>query len=64
MSRRSRHFSFIVYIKTDDTYKDIAQYIETTFNTSKYELERRLLKKTLLEEEFGWNVMKEFAGLK
>ena len=24
--------SFIVYIKTDDTYKDIAEDVETTFN--------------------------------
>ena len=28
--------SFIVYIKTDDTYKDIAQDVETRFDTSNY----------------------------
>ena len=28
--------SFIVYIKIDDIYKDIAEYIETSFDTSNY----------------------------
>ena len=36
--------SFIVYIKTDDIYKDIAKDVETRFDTSNYELERPLLK--------------------
>ena len=36
--------SFIAYIKTDDTYKDIAEDIETGFNTSNYELGRQLPK--------------------
>ena len=31
--------SFIVYIKTGDIYKDIAEDVETRFDTSKYELE-------------------------
>ena len=30
---------FIVYIKTDDIYKDIAQDVETRFDASNYELE-------------------------
>ena len=30
--------SFIVYIKTDDTYKDIAEVVETRFHASNYEL--------------------------
>ena len=30
---------FIVYIKTEDIYKDIAEDVETTFDTSVYELE-------------------------
>ena len=29
--------SFIVYIKTDDIYKDIAEDVETRFDTSNYE---------------------------
>ena len=36
--------SFIVYIKTDDIYKDIAEDVETRFDTSNYELDRSLLK--------------------
>ena len=32
--------SFIVYIKTDYIYKDIAEDIETRLDTSNYELER------------------------
>ena len=31
-------YSFIVYIKTDDIYKDIAEDVETRFDTSNYEL--------------------------
>ena len=31
--------SFIVYIKTKDIYADIAEDVETRFDTSKYELE-------------------------
>ena len=29
--------NFIVYIKKDDTYKDIAEDVETRFDTSNYE---------------------------
>ena len=31
--------SFIVYIKTDDVYKNIAEDVETRFDTSNYELD-------------------------
>ena len=31
--------SSIVYIKADDIYKDIAEDVETRFDTSNYELE-------------------------
>ena len=34
--------SFIVYIKTDDIYKDIAKDIEAKFDTSNYELDKPL----------------------
>ena len=34
--------SFIVCTKTDDIYKDIAEDIETRFDTSNYELDRPL----------------------
>ena len=36
--------SFIVYIKTDDIYKDIAEDVETRFDASNYELDRPLPK--------------------
>ena len=36
--------SFIVYIKTDDIYKDIAEDVETRFDTSNYKLKRPLPK--------------------
>ena len=36
--------SFIVCIKTDDIYKDIAEDVETRFDYSNYELERPLPK--------------------
>ena len=35
--------SFIVYIKTDDIYKDVADNVETRFDTSTYELEKPFL---------------------
>ena len=34
--------SSIVYIKTNDIYKDIAEDVETRFDTSNYELDRPL----------------------
>ena len=36
--------SFIVYIKIDEIYKDIAEDVETRFNTSSYELDKSLPK--------------------
>ena len=36
--------SFTVCIKTDDIYKDIAEDVETRFDTSNYELDRALPK--------------------
>ena len=36
--------SFIVYIKTDDIYKDITKDHETRFDTSNYELDEPLTK--------------------
>ena len=36
--------SFIVYIKTDGIYKDIAEDVETRFDTSNYELDKPLPK--------------------
>ena len=36
--------SFIAYIKTNDTYKDTAENVETRLDTSKNELDRPLPK--------------------
>ena len=45
--------SFIVHVKTDDIYKDIAEYFETIFNTSNFELVRpspkRKIRKWILD---------------
>ena len=35
---------FILYIKTDDIYKDIAEDVQTRFDNSNYELDRSLPK--------------------
>ena len=39
--------SFNVYIKTDDIYKDIAEDVETRFDTSNYELECNSIERPL-----------------
>ena len=36
--------SFPVHVKTDDIYKDIAEDVETRFDTSNFEIDRRLSK--------------------
>ena len=62
--------SFIVYIKTDDIYKDIAEDFETRFDTSNYELERTLPKGKnkkvieLMKGELGGKIMIIFFGLR
>ena len=35
--------SLIFHVKSEDTYKDIAEYVETRFDTSNYEIDRPLL---------------------
>ena len=62
--------SFIVYVKTDDIYKDIAEDVETRFDTSSFELDRPLPKGKirkvigLVRDELGGKIMKEFFGLR
>ena len=41
--------SFIVYIKTEDIYKDTAEDIETRFGTSNYELEWNSIDRPLVK---------------
>ena len=53
--------TFAVYLKTDDIYKDVAEDIETKFDTSNQELDRPLpngKNKKVIE------LMKKFVGLK
>ena len=61
--------SFIVYIKTGDIY-NIAEDIETRFDTSIYELDRPLPKVKnkkvigLIKDELGGTITKKFVGLR
>ena len=43
---------FIVYIKADDIYKDIAEDVEPRFHASNYELDRPLPKRR--KEKGNW----------
>ena len=43
--------SFIVYIKTDNIYKDVAENVEIRFDTSNYELECNSIERTLPKEK-------------
>ena len=62
--------SFIVYIKTGDIYKNIAEDVEARFPTSNYELERPLPKGKnkkvigLMNDELGGKIMIELVGLR
>ena len=62
--------SFIIYIKADDIYKDIAEDVETRFDTSNYELNRSLPKEKnkkvigLMKDELGGKIMTKFVGLR
>ena len=62
--------SFIVYIKTNDIYKDIEEYVETRFDTSDYELDRPLPKAKnkkvigLTKDELGGKITTKFVGLR
>ena len=59
-----------VYIKTDNLYKDIAEYVETSFDTSNYELEKPLPKGKnkkvigLMKYDLGGKIMTKFFRLR
>ena len=61
--------SFIIYIKTEDIYKDIAEIVETRFDTSNYELDRPLSKGKykkvieLMKNKLGRKLVTKFVGL-
>ena len=62
--------SFIVHVKTEDIYKDIAEDIETRFDTSNFELGRPLPKGKnkkvigFMKDVLGGQILKEFVGLR
>ena len=59
---------FIVYIKAENIYVDIAKDVETKFDTANYELERPWRKEKnkkvieLTKDELGGKIMKELAA--
>ena len=59
---------FIVYIKTNDIYKDIAEDIETRFDASNHELDRPLPKgknkKVIGLMKDDGKIVTKFIGLK
>ena len=61
--------SFIINIKTEDFYEDVANDVEKRFDTSNYEVNRRLLKVKnkkvvgLMKDELGGKIMIEFEAL-
>ena len=62
--------SFTIQIKTDGNQKDIAEDVETRFDTSNYELDRPLPKVKneevtgLMKDKLGGEIMKSFVGLR
>ena len=61
--------TFIVHVKIDHIYKDIAEDVETRFDTSYFELGRPLRKGqnkkviVLMRDELGGQIMKGFVRL-
>ena len=59
----------ILYIETDEIYKDIAEDFETIFDTPNYEWDRPLPKgknkksTTLMKDELGGKIMIKFVRL-
>ena len=63
--------SFVIYIKTEDFYKDIAEDVKEWFDTSDYSKDdNRLLligwdkKIGLCKDELVGNIMKKFVGIR
>ena len=62
--------SFIMHIKTEDLYEDIANYVEKRSDTSNYEVNRPLPKGTnkkvigLMKDELGGKIMTEFVAFR
>ena len=62
--------SFIIYIKTEDFYEDIADDVEKGFDTSNYDCNRPLPKGKnekvigLMKDKLGGKIMTEFVALR
>ena len=62
--------SFIIHIKTEDVYRDIANNVEKRFDTSNYNIHRPLPngknKKVigLIKDELGGKIITEFVALR
>ena len=62
--------SFIIHIKTENVYEDIANDVEKRFDTSNEEVNRPLTTRKnkkvigLMKDELGGKIMTEFAALK
>ena len=62
--------SFMVYIKTDNIYKDITEDVETRFDSWNYELNWPIQKRKnkevvgLMEDDLGGKIMTKFVELK
>ena len=59
--------SFIVYIKTEDIYEDIAKDVDSRYDVSNYKLDRLLptgKKIGLMKDGLSGKMMKEFAALR
>ena len=65
--------SLIVYIKTDDIHRDIAENVKIRFDTSNYELKCNIMDRplpkgqnkkliVLIKDEFGRKIMTKFVG--
>ena len=63
-------YSFIINIKIEDFYEDIASDVEKRFDKSNYEVNRLLTKGKnkkvfgLMKDELGGKIMTEFAALR
>ena len=62
--------SFIIYIKTEDFYKDIADDVKKRYDISNYEVDRPLPKGMnknvigLMKDELGEKIITEFVALR
>ena len=62
--------SFIIHIKTEDFYKDIADDVKKRYDTSNYEVDRPLPKGMnkkvigLMKDELGGKIITEFVALR